>query len=174
MQNIPTKEETDDSMITGKIKLIYPVLIVFLLLFNSCSKGIVYTESVSIPENHWLLDFNPEFSADITDTLSNCNILFTIRNSSSYPFRNIFLFVTATSPNGSSITDTVEYLLADEKGKWYGKGIGDVHELTVRYKSNIYFPSKGKYSFKVQHGMRSEDLNGIYDFGMRIVKTTDK
>jgi gliding motility-associated lipoprotein GldH len=161
-------------MITGKIKLIYPALIFSLLLLNSCSRGIVYTESVAIPNKHWLLDFNPQFSAGITDTISNCNILFTIRNSSSYPFRNIFLFVTATSPNGSSITDTLEYMLADEKGKWYGKGIGDVRELTVRYKSNIYFPAKGKYSFTVQHGMRSEDLEGIYDFGMRIVKTTNK
>lgn len=161
-------------MITGKIKLIYPALIFSLLFFNSCSRGIVYTESVTIPNKHWLLDFNPQFSAEITDTLSNCNILFTIRNSSSYPFRNIFLFVTATSPNGSSITDTLEYMLADEKGKWYGKGIGDVRELTVRYKSNIYFPAKGTYSFTVQHGMRSEDLEGVYDFGMRIVKTTNK
>jgi gliding motility-associated lipoprotein GldH len=161
-------------MITEKIKLICPVLIFSLLLMNSCRQGIVYTESVSIPEKHWLLDFNPNFSAEINDTLSNYNILFTIRNSSSYPFRNIFLFVTATSPKGASITDTLEYLLADEKGNWFGKGIGDVHELTVRYKSNIYFPAKGTYSFKVQHGMRSEDLNGIYDFGMRIVKTTSK
>jgi gliding motility-associated lipoprotein GldH len=141
-------------MKTGITKLIYPALIISLSILCSCDRTII--------------------SADITDTANNFNILFTIRNSSSYPFRNIFLFVTTTSPAGASITDTLEYMLADEKGNWYGKGIGDIHELTVQYKSNIYFPEKGIYSFKVQHGMRVEDLSGIYDFGIRIVKTNNK
>ena len=144
-----------------------------MLLLYSCNNNVLYTDSVTIPDKQWLLDFNPGFSADITDTVSNCNILFTIRSSSSYPFRNIFLFVTTTSPNGASITDTLEYLLADEKGNWFGKGLGDIHELTVSYKKNIYFPTKGTYYFKVQHGMRTEDLKGVFDFGMRIVKTNN-
>jgi gliding motility-associated lipoprotein GldH len=172
--NAQTKEETEDSMITGKKKLIFPALIFSLLLISSCDNTIIFTDSVSIPDRQWLLDFNPEFSANITDTECNCDILFTIRNSSSYPFRNIFLFVTTTSPSGASITDTLEYMLADEKGKWYGKGFGDLYELTVQYKSNIYFPAKGIYSFRVQHGMRVEDLKGVYDFGIRIVKTNNK
>ena len=58
------------------------------------------------------------------------------------PFRNIYLFVTTTSPDGKTITDTLQYNLADEKGKWYGKGFGDIHELNLPYKSNVYFPVK--------------------------------
>ena len=158
-------------MTQGKIKFIYPALIFSILLLASCNRDVLYTDSVTIPENQWLLDFNPEFSAEINDTLSNCDLLFTIRTSSSYPFRNIFLFVTTTSPIGASITDTLEYMLADEKGKWFGKGLGELHELTLSYKPNIYFPLKGTYNFKIQHGMRVEDLNGVYDIGMRIVKT---
>jgi gliding motility-associated lipoprotein GldH len=161
-------------MTKGKTKLIYPVFILSVLLLYSCTRDIIYTDSVSIPEKIWLLDFNPRFSAGISDTVSNFNIQFTIRNSSSYPFRNIFLFVTTTSPKGVSITDTLEYNLADERGNWYGKGFGDVHELTVPYKSNIYFPAKGIYSFRIQHGMRVEDLKGVFDFGIRIVKSNNK
>lgn len=158
-------------MTQGKTRFIYPALIISILLLASCNRDIIYTDSVTIPEKKWLLDFNPEFSAEINDTLNNCDILFTLRNSSSYPFRNIFLFVTTTSPNGASITDTLEYMLADEKGKWFGKGLGELHELTLSYKPNIYFPLKGTYKFKIQHGMRVEDLNGVYDIGLRIVKT---
>jgi gliding motility-associated lipoprotein GldH len=106
----------------------------------------------------------------VIDTVSKTNVSFTIRTGSDYPFRNIFLFVTASSPDGKSITDTLEYELADEKGNWFGKGSGDVHELNLPYRSNVFFPLKGNYVFKIQHGMRTVDLKGVYDIGVRIEK----
>jgi gliding motility-associated lipoprotein GldH len=112
----------------------------------------------------------PVFLVPISDTLNSNNVLFTIRNGSSFPFRNIYLFVTTTSPDGKKITDTLQYNLADEKGKWFGKGFGDIHELKLPYKSNVYFPLKGTYEFRIQHGMRVENLKGVYDFGLRIEK----
>ena len=78
--------------------------------------------------------------------------------------------MTTTSPDGKNLTDTLHYDLADEKGKWYGRGFGDVHELNLPYKSNVFFPRKGTYEFKVQHGMRIENLKGIFDIGLRIEK----
>jgi gliding motility-associated lipoprotein GldH len=121
-------------------------------------------------EKTWRLLDIPAFKVPFTDTVNSNNVFFTIRTGSSYPFRNIYLFVTTTSPDGKSITDTLQYNLADEKGKWYGKGFGDIHELNLPYKSNVYFPLKGTYQFKIQHGMRIEDLKGVYDFGLRIEK----
>jgi gliding motility-associated lipoprotein GldH len=118
----------------------------------------------------WKLMDMASFNVSITDTLHGNNVFFTIRNGSSYPFRNIYLFVSTTSPDGKKITDTLQYNLADEKGKWYGRGFGDIHELNLPYKSNVFFPLKGTYVFKIQHGMRIENLNGVYDFGLRIEK----
>jgi gliding motility-associated lipoprotein GldH len=118
----------------------------------------------------WKLTNIPTFKVPITDTLTSNNVIFTIRSGSSYPFRNIYLFVTTTSPDGKNITDTLQYNLADEKGKWFGKGFGDIHELNLPYKSNVFFPLKGTYVFKIQHGMRIENLKGIYDIGLRIEK----
>jgi gliding motility-associated lipoprotein GldH len=143
----------------------------FILIFVACNRNVLYTDSVSMPAEEWKLDNVPLFCPEIKDTISANNIFFTLRTGSSYPFRNIYLFVTTTSPSGKSITDTLQYMLADEKGKWHGKGIGDIHELTLLFKSNIYFPTKGIYSFRVRHGMRSETLKSVYDVGIRIEKT---
>ena len=118
----------------------------------------------------WRLMDIPVFKVLISDTLKSNNVFFTIRNGSSFPFRNIYFFVTTTSPDGKKITDTLQYNLADEKGNWYGKGFGDIHELNLPYKSNVFFPLKGTYEFKIQHGMRVENLKGVYDFGLRIEK----
>ena len=45
-----------------------------------------------------------------------------------------------------------------------------LHELNLPYKSNVFFPVKGTYEFKIQHGMRIENLKGVYDFGLKIEK----
>jgi gliding motility-associated lipoprotein GldH len=78
--------------------------------------------------------------------------------------------VSVTSPDGKTIGDTLEYFLADEKGKWHGKGFGDIKELSMPFKSNVYFPVRGRYTITVQHGMRVVDLPGVYDLGLRIEK----
>jgi gliding motility-associated lipoprotein GldH len=157
-------------MIKGINRLSLTFILIFFLLLVSCNSKVVYTNSQTMPQETWKLMDVATFKVLITDTLVSNNVNFTIRNGSSYPFRNIFLFVSTTSPGGKKITDTLQYNLADEKGKWYGKGFGDIHELNLPYKSNVYFPLKGTYEFRIQHGMRIENLKGVYDFGLRIEK----
>lgn len=158
-------------MIRGNNSYSFILIMTSFCLLLSCNNDVVFTDSIAMPAKKWELMNIPSFSVAINDTIKSNNVIFTIRTGSSYPFRNIYLFVKTTSPDGVSITDTLQYFLADEKGKWYGKGFGDIHELNLPYKSNVYFPVKGTYRFSVQHGMRVEDLNGVYDFGLRIVNS---
>jgi gliding motility-associated lipoprotein GldH len=158
-------------MIKGKNSYSLILILTCFVLLLSCNNNVVYTDSVPMPGKKWALMNIPSFRVPVNDTLNSNNVIFTIRTGSSYPFRNIYLFVRTASPDGKFITDTLEYFLADEKGKWFGKGFGDVHELSLPYKSNVYFPVRGTYRFSIQHGMRVEDLNGVYDFGIRIEKT---
>jgi len=147
------------------------VLIALLIMANiACNRDILFTDSVAMPDKIWSLSNIPDFAVPVRDTINYMDVIFTIRTGSDFPFRNIYIFVNATSPDGKSITDTLQYDLADEKGNWYGKGFGDIHELNLPYKSNVFFPVKGTYHFKIQHGMRVGDLEGVYDFGLRIVK----
>lgn len=147
---------------------IYLFILVSSILIIACNSNVVYTGSVAMKGNKWELMNIPVFRVPVTDTVNSNNLSFILRTGSDYPFRNIFLFVTATSPQGKVLTDTLQYYLADDKGKWYGRGFGDIHEINLPYKSNVFFPSTGEYSFKIQHGMRTENLPGIYDIGIRI------
>lgn len=158
-------------MTKRKISCFFLSLLVFPLIFISCSSSdLVFTDSHAISDKVWSLKDIAEFEVQVNDTLSANNITIMLRTGSAYPFRNIFLFVTATNPGGSAVTDTLQYFLANEKGKWYGKGFGDIHALNLPYKSNVYFPSTGIYKFRIRHGMRAEDLEGVYDIGLRIEK----
>lgn len=155
-------------MIKGTNRNLLLFLLASFTLFSSCNSNVIFTDSVEMENNSWSLMNTVEFRVNVTDTLNSNNMFLILRAGSSYPFRNIYLFVTATSPEGRSITDTLQYYIADDKGNRYGKGFGDIHELNLPYKSNVFFPSKGEYVFNIQHGMRTHDLAGIYDIGFRI------
>jgi len=146
------------------------LILVSMLLSVSCNRDVVFTDFFEIPEKTWSLSDIPSFEVPINDTLNSNNIWLMIRTGSDYPYRNIYLFVTASTPGGITITDTLQYDLADEKGNWYGKGFGNIHALNLPYKTNVYFPLKGNYMFKIQHGMRIENLNGVYDIGLKVEK----
>jgi gliding motility-associated lipoprotein GldH len=159
-------------MTKGTIRILQ--LLSMVLLMQACGRNVVFTDSQSMPGKTWKLSDIQVFTIPVKDTVHDNNILFTIRTGSSYPFRNIWLFVTTISPDRKSITDTLQYELADEKGKWYGKGLGDIHELKLPYKKNVFFPVSGNYQVNVQHGMRVEDLKGVYDLGLRVEKAEKK
>jgi gliding motility-associated lipoprotein GldH len=170
LTNLSTEEKTGSSM-TGKINrsfLLSVSSLAFLLV--SCGRNVVFTDAKMLPESIWKVEDIKDFRVPVSDTLNSSNIFFTIRTGTAYPFRNIYLFVTTSSPDGRTLTDTLQYNLADEKGEWFGKGFGDIHELNLPYRTNVFFPAKGTYVFKIQHGMRTEDLKGVYDIGLRIEK----
>ncbi len=153
---------------TNKYFQLIPVLL--LTVLSSCGRDIVFSGSAAMDKNTWDLMNKVTFEVPVSDTVHSNNIFFTIRTGTSYPYRNIYLFVTTMSPDGKTIGDTLQYFLADEKGEWYGKGFGDIKELNLPYKSNVYFPKKGTYRFTLQHGMRTQELKGVYDFGLSVVK----
>ncbi|HVN59201.1 MAG TPA: gliding motility lipoprotein GldH [Bacteroidales bacterium] len=157
-------------MTSGTGKITVAGIFLTMLLTWGCRKDVIFTDTYPLHSETWKIDDIAEFSPEISDTATIDNIFFTIRTGSAYQFRNIWLFVNTVSPSGKRITDTLQYMLADEKGKPFGRGFGDVRELNLPFRTGVYFPEKGRYKFIIRHGMRTEDLRGIYDLGIRIEK----
>ena len=148
------------------------VILLTLLSVMSCSRGILYTDTVKMNDEKWSMYDPAKFSCSINDTTGSYNLTVSVRTSTSYPYRNIHLFIVTSFPSGTSITDTIHGSIRNEQGEWMGKGVGDIRELTIPYKSNVFFPESGEYHFKVIQGMRDTVLNGVYDLGLKIAKRT--
>jgi gliding motility-associated lipoprotein GldH len=118
----------------------------------------------------WNIDSTANFKISVSDTLSVFNIYLNLRNTSSYPNSNLYLFIHTTSPGGASLRDTMECILADKRGRWLGKGFGKIRDNQLPYKRNIRFPEQGIYSINIQHGMRTNNLQGISSVGIRVEK----
>ena len=154
------------------MKLFLNIIPAFFIatFFISCDKHRVFEENKEIPDNVWNMDNKLIFEVNITDTLSNHNFFINIRNADSYPYSNLFLFVTTGFPNGKMSRDTVECTLADQNGNWLGDGLGDLWDNKILFKQGVRFPLKGKYTFEFEQAMRIENLPMIVDEGLRIEK----
>lgn len=136
----------------------------------SCNRGTYYSDTVKMQDGQWSMYDPAGFACQFDDTVQVYDINLSVRTSTAYPYRNLFLFVRTTFPSGLVTADTVQAMLTDEKGKWLGKGAGDIRELIIPYKSDVYFPEKGEYHFSVVQGMRDTILRGVYDLGFRITR----
>ncbi len=141
-----------------------------LLFFSSCNKNVVYSEYHTFKDNEWYAKDKAVFDVNITDVNSLNNISLMVRHADSYPYSNLFLFVTTKYPDGKTLTDTMEVVLANQKGEWQGSGAGDIFDFKIPIKKNIQFPNAGKYQFTFEQAMRVDPLPLIMDFGFEIEK----
>lgn len=146
---------------------------VLLISLVSCDKNRVYEESRELPKS-WNKDSLARFESIITDSLSASNIYVTVRNVSSYPYQNLYLFITTVAPSGAYVRDTLECILADKTGQWLGKGFARYWDHRFPMRKHVVFPEKGTYTFTIQQGMRMDELPGIHDVGIRIERVESK
>jgi gliding motility-associated lipoprotein GldH len=150
--------------------LIYIFAIFGLFTFISCDRNRVFEENKNIPENLWYINNKVTFDINITDTVSANNLYINVRNSGSYSYSNLFVFLTTYLPDNTASKDTLECSLADASGKWLGSGLGDIWDNKILFKRDFRFPQKGKYRFEMVQGMRINPLPLIADVGLRIEK----
>ncbi|MGB0368487.1 MAG: gliding motility lipoprotein GldH [Flavobacteriales bacterium] len=141
----------------------------FTLVLAGCGE-VFFQESKTIPNKIWEQGSNITFDVAVTDTMTGYDFYIDLRNDASYPFANIYMFVTTTFPSGKSARDTVECFLADKTGRWLGTGLGDVLDNHILFKENIRFPNTGTYQFEFEQGMRKEALPAILDVGVSLEK----
>jgi len=141
-----------------------------VLFFTSCDNKRIFEQNTTIPESGWDSSNVVKFSVEIKDPATPANFYINVRNADGYPYSNLYLFVKTKFPNGKLSQDTLECILADEKGKWIGKGLGDIYDNQIPFKRNVRFPLAGLYSFEIEQGMRSKTIPLIMDVGLRIEK----
>jgi len=148
----------------------YFLMLSLLAGLASCDRKKVFESYKELDKNGWNKDSVVVFHVPLGDTLKNHNLLVNIRNKGTYPYSNLWLFLTIGSPDGKILTDTVEFTLAEPNGRWKGSGLGGLHDNQILYKSSVFFPHKGNYKFQIKQGMRDNVLQGIRDVGIRIEK----
>ncbi len=145
-------------------------LLILAVVFVSCSSNTVFEEYKTIEDGSWNTDSILSFNYEVKDTISMHQIQIKVRHTVDYEYQNLFLFVH------TDVVDTVELLLADKRGKWYGKGIGSIREFVYVYQKDKVYSEKGKKIISVEQAMRYgfqekiQWLNNVNDIGIRVFK----
>jgi gliding motility-associated lipoprotein GldH len=152
------------------MKSVISLSIVLLILLASCDKSRVFDEYKPMPEEAWHMDSLKHFAFNVEDSLAIYNMFVNIRNTGKYEFSNLIVFIETDLPGALKLRDTVNCILANEKGEWLGSGFGSIWTNKIPYKIKFRFPRQGEYKVNIQHGMRKKDLQGVSDIGVRIEK----
>lgn len=137
----------------------------------SCGPALVHQSDTEVPDGNWSRAWQPEFTFDISDTVNAHDVFIDLRHTGDYPFSDLYLFATVAGPGLPTVRDTVECLLADANGRWYGKGLGFIKNAHVLYKLNKRFPRAGRYSIRLEQAMRVDPLPAVIDVGISVEKS---
>jgi gliding motility-associated lipoprotein GldH len=135
----------------------------------ACEEITLYERQENVPGGAWKSGKKLSFSLEIEDTVSNFQLFTSIRHTSEYPYRNIWVRMGLQLPGSDSVTfHDFDLPLADAE-KWLGTGMNDVYDRRIRLFGDPFrFPGKGKAVFTLQQIMREEELPGILQVGIRI------
>ncbi len=153
-------------MKTRKLGFAFSLLICIL----GCEEGLVFEDGLKINDAKWDRADRAVFKFDIEDTAAVYDLYLNFRHGSDYPYQNIYLFTRTESPSSQLAIDTAQMLLADNKGRWMGKGIGDIFDYEFKFKQGRLFPEAGEYTFEIEQAMRDKTLPNITDIGISIKK----
>lgn len=141
---------------------------VLFIFITACNNNVKYQDNSDLENESWNISNVLTHKIEITDTLEVYNMFINIRNTVDYKYSNLFMFVTTKFPNGKMAKDTLECLLADNMGKWYGKGKGRVRDSKILFKPKVRFPALGSYTIEIKQAMREEPLVGIANVGISL------
>ena len=137
----------------------------------SCKNEAVYDQYQAIQNTSWEKNKEYYFTFLIEDISVPYDLTLEVRNNNMYPYQNLWVFCSEELPIGPLKRDTIECMLADEFGKWYGDGIS-LFQSSFPIRSAYYFPVKGQYTFSFRQGMRNDQLPGIQEIGLRVLPSS--
>ncbi|WP_232455893.1 gliding motility lipoprotein GldH [Polaribacter sp. SA4-10] len=148
-----------------------------LIFLSSCDDKSDFNQYKSIENASWEANKKVLFEFVVKDTVSPKNLFINIRNNNEYSYSNLYLITALSFPNGTIIVDTLQYEMADSKGRFLGEGFTEIKENKLFYKEKKIFPVSGTYRLNIRQAMRKNGeinpipfLEGIIDVGFSIEK----
>lgn len=147
---------------------------VFLCLMAGCLPAPFFHKEEAVPQNAWAYSYKPSFSFDITDTTKVYQPYFLIRHTQAYPYCNLWMWVYVKLPGDTTVRkERINITLADETGKWLGRGMGEIYEQQMPFTlgDSVQINKLGTYTVTFEQNMRINPLPDVLNVGLRVEQT---
>lgn len=146
-----------------------------LSIVSCATDGKGYSDFKELEGEEWVYGDTLTFRPEGIDSIGSADIILSLRHSSSYPYRNIWIEnVFVYEASDSSLVenrDTVNLELSDLFGRWHGKGIGTSFMITDSI--GHFNESTRLKEVRFRHIMRVDTLPSIEQVGI-IVRARQK
>ncbi len=122
-----------------------------------------YAGFADIPAAGWPYADTLDIEPVLPDSVAVGRLAVAVRHTNGYDYRNLWLEI-ATPMLDSVVADTVNVELADDYGRWYGRGVG-VSYMTIDTLPGSYCLTRGR-SARVRHVMRVDTLDAVEQIGL--------
>ena len=146
------------------------ILLLVGIVFIGCKNKHYYKDKIEIPDGKWEMSDIVKFDVTIDDNSIPYNLFIDIIHDKKYPYKNLWLFIKTTAPNGNIQYDSLNCILTDEEFNWKGSCTGDNCEYLVSFKDSVSFIEKGDYIFEIQQALRQNEVEQIDGIGLVIDK----
>ena len=154
--------------------ILFPLSLLTAFVMAACTGNTVFVEYKDVDPSGWHKDSAVSFVYNAADTAGVYELILDVRHNNDYRYQNFWMFVTSSSPDGYTRSDTIECYLADNRGRWLSKRTLSVYNMPVLYMRKIKFPVPGDYRFEVYQGLRDTLLQDVEGLGLIINKLADE
>jgi gliding motility-associated lipoprotein GldH len=148
------------------------VLLVSLWFLNACGPTTFFEQDKSIESKGWSYNDPVSFEFENKDSSLSYNLFLNLKYSKTYAYNNIFLFVDIEDPKKFTYRDTIECILSNPIGEWYGKVSGESIHQELVYRQNIKLPILGTYKLTFYQAMRDSNLINFENLGIKFKEFT--
>ncbi|MBL7815270.1 MAG: gliding motility lipoprotein GldH [Saprospiraceae bacterium] len=149
-------------------------LVTFLFLTACGKEKTIFEKEYPIQNSTWTYADTLKFAFDITDTTALYDIVVHIKHKPDYGFQNLYTRIHTQFPKGDRRSQTLNFDLADNTGKWVGKKSGSGYNFEVKIQNNAFFNQIGQHTIVLEQLMRVESLVGIEKISLEVVNKGDK
>ena len=139
-----------------------------VILIGACQSPAVVEKYEEQPDEVWNRYHIVEFTADIPDS-GQYIVKLCLRHTTDYEMANLWCFVSTRSHGQEQLSDTVNLKIAEPDGRWLGKG-NSIKTLEQPINCNPVTLPQGNVIFRIEQGMRMEEMAGVKDVGIKIEK----
>lgn len=158
-------------------KSIVKFFLIGVLIFglSACDGQRVFEENADFPSKSWHQDSVLQFSISINDAERAYDVLYNVRYSADYPYRNLYVRYYIENSKGELISSELHnmQLFDPIDGAPYGSGFGTIYSQQIMALPEFRFPENDTYTIKILQYMRVESLEEILSFGIRVAKSEE-
>ena len=148
------------------------VAVAAVLVMCGCQadKNKIIDEFHEVNIEKWGWHQGQTFSFTITEPDYLYNVFCGARITGDYAYSNIFLVYTIDGPKTSQ-KHMFQIQLADNTGKWLGKGMNNLIAYEQQFIQNLKL-QPGKYTLTFFQNMRDDELKYVSDIGLKVLRTS--